>query len=160
MVLTAAGQTLGTLEYMSPEQLQGKKLDGRSDIYALGMVAYEMLTGNLPFEGDTPAELIRGHLKQLPRPVSEAAPDLGIPKAMDRIIARMLAKDREQRYADVRELRKELQDHIGNVTDPRRVLPTPATADVKQSKVRLWMLLGCVAVVAAGVAGGLLYFFG
>jgi hypothetical protein len=79
---------------------------------------------------------------------------------MDRIIARMLAKDREQRYADVRELRKELQDHIGNVTDPRRVLPTPATADVKQSKVRLWMLLGCVAVVAAGVAGGLLYFFG
>jgi len=70
--LTAIGQTVGTLEFMSPEQLRGKPLDGRSDIYALGMVAFEMLTGQLPFKkSKSTTEIIQFHLKthhRLPLP--------------------------------------------------------------------------------------------
>lgn len=109
MVLTAAGQTLGTLEYMSPEQLKGQELDGRSDIYALGILAYEMLTGDLPFDVDTPAAIIRGHLQQTPSPPSGIVPEAGIPPALDAVVAKMLEKDRSVRYSDVTELRADLQ---------------------------------------------------
>ncbi len=122
MVLTAAGQTLGTLEYMSPEQLKGKELDGRSDIYALGILAYEMITGDIPFDGDTPAALIRGHLQQVPEPPSKVVPKAGVPPELDRIVAKMLEKEREARYRDVVELRSDLQrllkgfSHVGGVS--------------------------------------------
>src|SRR6185437_8966770 len=78
--LTATGQTLGTLEYMSPEQLMGKQLDGRSDVYALGVVAYEMITGRLPFpDAKGPAGLITAQLKQTPQPPSVRAPKAALP---------------------------------------------------------------------------------
>ncbi|HUS33458.1 MAG TPA: serine/threonine-protein kinase, partial [Kofleriaceae bacterium] len=78
--LTATGQTLGTLEYMSPEQLMGKQLDGRSDVYALGVVAYEMITGRLPFpDAKGPAGLITAQLKQTPQPPSVANPKASLP---------------------------------------------------------------------------------
>ena len=75
------GQTLGTLEFMSPEQLRGQKLDGRSDIYALGMMAYEMLTGELPFkDAKTPIEIINFHMKKPAAAAVEAeGPSLKIP---------------------------------------------------------------------------------
>ena len=106
--LTAAGQTLGTLEYMSPEQLQGLQLDGRSDIYALGMMAYEMLTGRLPWDDTSPGGLIAGHINMKPRPPSVLRPDLRIPPEIDRVILRMVEKDRNKRHANVDELRGEL----------------------------------------------------
>src|SRR4029434_8643846 len=77
--LTAIGQTLGTLEFMSPEQLRGQKLDGRSDISALGMIAYEMLTGALPFaSAKSPIEIINFHLKTVPPAPSKLKPDAGL----------------------------------------------------------------------------------
>ena len=80
--LTATGQTLGTLEYMSPEQLMGKPLDGRSDVYALGVVAYEMITGRLPFpDAKGPAGLITAQLKQTPQPPSQANPKANLPRS-------------------------------------------------------------------------------
>jgi serine/threonine-protein kinase len=108
--LTAVGQTLGTLEFMSPEQLRGQKLDGRSDIYALGMMSYEMLTGVLPFQGaKTPIEIINFHMKQQPPPPSKLlegkASGMKIPAAVDEIILKMVAKNRDDRYADTNELR-------------------------------------------------------
>lgn len=156
MVLTAAGQTLGTLEYMSPEQLKGKKLDGRSDIYALGILAYEMLTGDIPFEGDSPAQLIRGHLKQVPSPPSQAIPEAGVPPQLDRIVGKMLEKDRDQRYADVAQLRRDLQALLKGSSPPRPdEAPTvvdPPKAAGKSSKGGLWwkILLGLVALGAVG----------
>jgi serine/threonine-protein kinase len=104
--LTATGQTLGTLEYMSPEQLMGKQLDGRSDIYALGVVAYEMITGRLPFpDAIGPAALITAQLKKTPDVPSVANPRGAIPPAIDRLILKMLAKDKANRYQDASELR-------------------------------------------------------
>lgn len=111
--LTATGQTLGTLEYMSPEQLMGKQLDGRSDIYALGVVSYELLTGRLPFpDAHGPTQLIAAQLRRVPDLPSAARPDAGIPPAVDRIILRMLEKDRAKRYADVNELRAAIQEAL------------------------------------------------
>ena len=103
--LTATGQTLGTLEYMSPEQLMGKPLDGRSDVYALGVLAYEMITGRLPFpDAKGPAGLITAQLKQTPLPPSQAQPEATLPPTADRAILKCLEKDKNNRYPDVSSL--------------------------------------------------------
>jgi serine/threonine-protein kinase len=108
--LTASGQTLGTLEYMSPEQLMGKQLDGRSDVYAMGVLAYELLTGRLPFpDAVGPAALIAAQLKKTPEPPSAAKPGAQIPPGVDRLVLRMLEKTREKRHADVNDLANEIR---------------------------------------------------
>ena len=126
--LTAAGQTLGTLEYMSPEQLQGLQLDGRSDIYALGMMAYEMLTGRLPWDDTSPGGLIAGHISGKARPPSALRPDLGIPPEMDQIVLKMVEKDRERRFASVDELRAHLLPLCGGAVAPAPFAATPPPA--------------------------------
>ncbi len=111
--LTAFGQTLGTLEFMSPEQLRGKALDGRSDIYALGMMAYEMLTGELPFKNAKSAtEVIEFHLQKMPPPPSQGHPELRIPTAVDELVLKMVAKSRDDRHADAADLRRHVQDAL------------------------------------------------
>ncbi len=113
--LTATGQTLGTLEYMSPEQLMGKPLDGRSDVYALGVLAYEMITGRLPFpDAKGPAGLITAQLKQTPQAPSLAHPEGGLPKAADRAILKCLEKDKANRFPDVSTLAIALQEAINS----------------------------------------------
>jgi serine/threonine protein kinase len=103
--LTATGQTLGTLEYMSPEQLMGKQLDGRSDVYALGVVAYELITGRLPFpDAKGPAGLITAQLKQTPPLPSSVSPGRNIPSGVDRVILTCLEKDKNKRFPDVTQL--------------------------------------------------------
>ncbi len=122
--LTATGQTLGTLEYMSPEQLMGKPLDGRSDVYALGVVAYEMITGRLPFpDAKGPAGLITAQLKQTPSPPSTANPKAGLPQAADRVILKCLEKDKNNRHADVSALAIALQEVISHVSSELPALP-------------------------------------
>ncbi|HVZ89938.1 MAG TPA: serine/threonine-protein kinase, partial [Polyangia bacterium] len=107
--LTAVGQTLGTLEFMSPEQLRGQKLDGRSDLYALGMMAYEMLTGALPFaSAKSPIDIINFHMRTEPPPPSRLSDKVTIPPEVDAIILKMVAKTREKRFADAAALREEI----------------------------------------------------
>ncbi len=108
--LTAMGQTLGTLEYMSPEQLMGKSLDGRSDIYTIGVLAYELLTAQLPFpDAKGPAALITAQLRQVPEPPSrvyrEAHGIDRIPPAVDSMILKMLGRDKDARFTHVSALR-------------------------------------------------------
>jgi serine/threonine-protein kinase len=130
--LTASGQTLGTLEYMSPEQLAGGDLDGRSDIYSLGIMAYQMLTGALPFSGP-PTAIITAHFQTTPPPPSRAKP--GLPPAVDRVVMRCLAKEREHRYQDMGALRadlatlaSELRGVAPVLQPPPIVVPAPAPA--------------------------------
>ncbi|MDY0004688.1 MAG: protein kinase [Polyangia bacterium] len=136
--LTAAGQTLGTLEYMSPEQLMGQKLDGRSDIYALGMLMYQMLTGSLPFgQNASPTTMIQWHLREQPKPPSQVVP--GCPPDLDPILFRMLDKDRDKRYPTVMELRQDLQQLMarhgwlaGGVSGPMTAVPPVALPSFPQ----------------------------
>jgi serine/threonine-protein kinase len=131
--LTATGQTLGTLEYMSPEQLMGKPLDGRSDVYALGVLAYEMITGRLPFpDAKGPAGLITAQLKQTPMPPSQASPKAGLPRAADRVILKCLEKDKNNRFPDVSALAAALQDAISGQStelEALKQLPIPVGAN-------------------------------
>ena len=106
LTLTQAGTVMGTLPYMSPEQLRGSALDHRTDIFSLGVVVYEMATGFRPFRGDSSMEISSSILRDSPPPVTELRADL--PAALQRIIERCLAKEADQRYSSGRELREAL----------------------------------------------------
>jgi serine/threonine protein kinase len=95
--LTATGIILGTPEFMSPEQIRGKPLDGRSDIYALGVVAFEMFTGKLPFQGKNAQEMMIARLKGQPMPVRQVRPDL--PAALEQALLKAMAPSPDDRYA-------------------------------------------------------------
>ncbi len=106
--ISEAGVVLGTAKYMSPEQARGIDVDGRSDIFSLGSVMYELVTGRAAFEGSTTSDVIAEILKVEPPPPLEFAPDL--PYEVERIISKALRKDRETRYQSVRDLLIDLQD--------------------------------------------------
>jgi len=103
--LTLKGQVFGTAEYMSPEQAIGGKLDGRADIYAVGCLAYELLTGNPPFTGE-PIHILRAHVKETPAPPSSALREHHIPPPLDALVLRCLAKEPADRYQTGAELRQ------------------------------------------------------
>jgi len=103
---TQTGVVQGTIAYMSPEQVRGLDLDARSDIFSLGIVLYEMLTGTHPFKGDVPAETPSLILRHAPPPLRQHAD--GAPPVLEGIVNRMLAKAREERYQTVKELRADL----------------------------------------------------
>lgn len=104
--LTKTGAVLGTATYFSPEQAQGFALDGRSDVYALGVVLYEMLTGVAPFTASSPVSVAYKHVRETPAPPSSLVPDL--PGAMDRIVLTAMAKDLDERYQSAQDLRADL----------------------------------------------------
>jgi len=105
--LTGAGSTVGTVSYMSPEQARGEALDVRSDLFALGIVLYEMATGHVPFRGATSALVFVQLLSHPPEPLREFAP--GFPGELERIILKLLAKERSARFQTAAELLGELQ---------------------------------------------------
>jgi serine/threonine protein kinase/tetratricopeptide (TPR) repeat protein len=104
--ITGKGVMIGTPEYMSPEQVEGKEVDQRSDIYSLGIILYEMLTGTIPFEGETPFSIALKHKSEVPRHPKEINPQ--IPDDLSRVILRCLEKNREKRYQSSGEVRSEL----------------------------------------------------
>jgi len=105
--MTMTGMVVGTPLYMSPEQFMGKKaageIDGRTDIYSLGVVLYQMVTAQLPFEGDTPYSLMMQHLQGTVRPPHELVPELHIPESLSRVILKAIDKSRDQRFQTAEE---------------------------------------------------------
>jgi eukaryotic-like serine/threonine-protein kinase len=104
--MTEAGAIIGTAQYLSPEQARGAPVDQRSDIYSLGVVLYELLTGVVPFTGDTPVEIAMKHLSAVPEPPSRRRPD--VPRELDLVVLRALAKDPEDRYSSADEMDSDL----------------------------------------------------
>jgi serine/threonine-protein kinase len=96
--LTATGVVLGTPEFMSPEQLRGKALDARTDIYSLALMTFEMLTGKLPFSGRTKQDTMIARLKGDPATLPQTRPDLQFPAGVDRVLAKGMTRDRDERY--------------------------------------------------------------
>jgi serine/threonine-protein kinase len=108
--LTHTGMLVGTVEYMAPEQIMGRSVDGRTDLYSLGIVLYRMLAGKAPFkDGGVPA-LIHSHLNVTPKPILDIAPD--VPRSLERVVQRALAKRPEDRYASMIELAGALEASV------------------------------------------------
>ena len=135
--LTGQGQILGTLQYMAPEQLQGKDADERSDLFAFGCVLYELLTGKRAFDGSSAASVIAAIIERSAPSIAEVAPS-----ALDRILARCLAKDPEQRWQTARDLRSALELSAG-------VEPVPPKALPSRPRVLPWILAVTFAALAA-----------
>ena len=160
--ITMAGMVCGTPEYMSPEQARGESLDGRSDLYALGVILYYMTTQRLPFTAETALGCVTKHLTDEPPRPSEARPDLEIPPVLEAFILRCLSKDREERPATAAAFLRELQDvadkirhgELGESAEAVVDFAPETTAVVRRGERRRFpalLLLVAVVVVAGGV---------
>jgi serine/threonine protein kinase len=148
MTLTGAGVVVGTPQYMSPEQAMGKRgdeLDGRSDLYSLGVVMYQMLSGDLPFRADTTMEMLIAHMQKPPTPLGLAHPNLKIPDAMSNLVMQLLEKNPARRPANARALIEELEQvekaplpmSVTRVSAPEKVYsPEAAARAVRESLER------------------------
>ncbi len=129
--LTRTGTTLGTLHYMSPEQAQGREVDERSDIFSFGVVLYEMVTGRLPFSGDTEVALVHAVVNETPEPMARYKAK--VPEGLDRAVEKALAKSRDERYQHVDEM-------IADLKSTRRKLETAAGLELPDQEKSIVVL--------------------
>lgn len=125
--ISDAGGILSSPQYMSPERLEGKDVDPKSDIYSLGIILFEMVTGHVPFEGDDPAAIAQRHKTEIPKIPDELGPI--IPLDLSRLILKCLEKDKKKRYQTAEDLRSDL-DNIG-----RPLLPAEPAEAIKRKKI-------------------------
>jgi serine/threonine-protein kinase len=122
--ITRDGTVFGTPEYMAPEQAEGEKLDGRTDVYALGVILYQLVCGEVPFKSSNFVALLTKQVSEEPTPPRDRRPDLEIPPGLELIIMRCLSKRREDRYATAGEIADALDPFAASDTSQSLVLPT------------------------------------
>ncbi len=146
---TLTGTVLGTPAYMSFEQVSGMRsdeLDARSDIYSLGVVAYEMVTGRVPFHSDTPLGCVRKHLSEEPPPFRAVRPDLSATPRVERAVMKALTKDREARYSSALEFAREFGEAARTPLVSRKVLTPPVVGSAAGGEPRAYREEAGVAV--------------
>jgi serine/threonine protein kinase/tetratricopeptide (TPR) repeat protein len=155
-VVTKTGTTVGTVAYMAPEQALGEKLDQRTDIWSLGAVLYEMLTGKVPFPGDYEQAIMYRILNEEPEPITSLRSN--VPMELEHIVKKAVQKDRSHRYQQVNELLADLRLLKKEVESGKSVEPPKQAARPKIK--RLYLYVSVIVVAAAFVVGGLLLLHG
>ena len=149
--LTSPGSTLGTVAYMSPEQVRGKELDARTDLFSFGAVLYEMATGALPFRGESSGVIFKAILDGTPTSAVRLNPD--VPPKLEEVIHKALEKDRNMRYQSAAEIRTDLQ-RLKRDAESTEVVGIPASADKRLKRRKVWIAgATCVAIIALVIAG-------
>jgi eukaryotic-like serine/threonine-protein kinase len=149
--LTSPGQALGTVAYMSPEQVRGRELDPRTDLFSFGAVLYEMCTGTLPFRGDTTGAMFDSILNRAPVPPVRINPDT--PPKLEEVTNKCLEKDRNLRYQHASDIRTDLQ-RLKRDTESGKSVATGAASPAAK-KLKLWLAVGALLVALGGIGLGI-----
>lgn len=144
--ITGEGKIVGTVAYMSPEQAEGQAVDDRSDVFSLGVLLYEMATGERPFKGDTSISVLSSILKDTPKPVTEIAP--AVPKELARIVRRCLSKDPDDRYQSAADLRSDIED-LRQSAISGELNVAPSSAATPRLRMPVAAVAGVLVVVLA-----------
>ena len=141
---TETGMVMGTPRYMSPEQARGEKVDARTDVFSMGVLLYEMVTGRVPFSGTTPGEVIAAILRDEPPPLAEGLPEA--PPELERIISKALRKDRAERYQTA-------QDLLADLKDLRQMIESGTGPRTPHARRKGPVIAAAAAIILAAIVG-------
>src|SRR5580700_11028382 len=153
--LTTAGSIIGTIQYMSPEQIEGKEADARSDIFALGAVLYEMAAGKRPFSGKSQISLASSILESDPASIRELKPNT--PPAFEHLVTTCLQKNPEDRYLAAHDIRLELQFIAGEKSSLSATEAAPSPPPASNRRERIAWAAGILAAIVLGILAGIFF---
>jgi|AGTN01.1.fsa_nt_gi Serine/threonine protein kinase len=152
--LTQTGQALGSPSYMSPEQARGDDVDARSDVYSLGCIAFELMSGRPQFIGDNAMEIITQHLKSVPPSLAECNSDITYPPIVEKLVAQAVAKDRDQRFSSMADMKAHINETAAQMAEVPNDAKEQSTNPQRKGRLAP-MLIGTLTAILISLFGAL-----